>query len=167
MSSAGVASNRLKFFIIFSDTQKVAPVKSIGQDSTERHLGDTVRTEAPTIPLPVRTDVPPPMIQGIPPPPVPNQVLPNLISISGTPAVLAGLPSFSAISQTMSHLPPPPPLPIVSTHLPPPSLLSPPHSGVTLSGIPLTNLVTADQVRACVPSLYLTLARLCLPWCAV
>ena len=152
-----------------TDLQKFAPVKSIGQEGNERLHGDSNKQEIPTVPLTLRTDVPPPMIQGIPPPPLPNQVLPNMISISGTPAMLAGLPSFNTASQPMAHIPPPP-LPIVSTHLPPPSLLSPPQSGgtlsgvphppqgtMTLSGVPLTNLVTADQVRLCVPSLYLIL----------
>ena len=151
--------------LLFTDTQRVPPVKSIGQDITteQRQPGDPSKQEMPPMPLPVRTDIPPPppqMIPGIPPPPLPNQVLPNMISISGSHAVLAGLQAFNAASQPLTHLPPPPPIPIVSTHLPPPTLLSPPHSGVTLSGIPLTNLVTADQVRACEPSsLYLTFAR--------
>lgn len=120
------------------DQQRFAPVKSISQDGIEQQKGDINRQEIPIVPLPLRTDVPPPMLQGMPPPPLPNQVLPNMISISCTPAVLAG---------PMSHVPPPP-LPIVSTHLPPPPLLSPPQSGVTLSGVPLTNLVTADQSEA-------------------
>ena len=157
-------------FFDFTDTQKVPPVKSIGQDSTTEQRpppSDAGKQEIPPMPLPVRTDIPPPppqMIPGIPPPPLPNQVLPNMISISGNPAVLAGLQAFSAAASQPppTHLPPPPPhIPIVSTHLPPPTLLSPPgHSGLALGGVPVTNLVTADQVRACVPaSMFLTFAR--------
>ncbi|XP_053375043.1 eukaryotic translation initiation factor 4E transporter-like [Mercenaria mercenaria] len=83
------------------------------------------------------TSIPPPaMIHAVPPPPLPNQVLPNMV------AVLPGLPPFN--TNQLTHLPPPPPL--VSTHLPPPllspgALPPPPHPQSTA-------LVTQEQIDA-------------------
>jgi hypothetical protein len=81
---------------------------------------------------------PPAVIHAVPPPPLPNQVLPNMV------AVLPGLPPFN--TNQLTHLPPPPPL--VSTHLPPPllspgALPPPPHPQSTA-------LVTQEQVGTCV-----------------
>lgn len=98
------------------------------QQDNPIHQGTPIQS-APTASIP-----PPAVIHAVPPPPLPNQVLPNMV------AVLPGLPPFN--TNQLTHLPPPPPL--VSTHLPPPllspgALPPPPHPQSTA-------LVTQEQV---------------------
>lgn len=98
------------------------------QQDNPIHQGTSIQS-APTASIP-----PPAVIHAVPPPPLPNQVLPNMV------AVLPGLPPFN--TNQLTHLPPPPPL--VSTHLPPPllspgALPPPPHPQSTA-------LVTQEQV---------------------
>ncbi|KAL4223713.1 stem cell population maintenance [Mactra antiquata] len=86
--------------------------------------------------MPPASIPPPSVIHGMPPPPLPNQVLPNMVT------VIPGLPPFN--SNQLTHLPPPPPL--VSTHLPPP-LLSP--GAMPPPPLPQnTALVSQEQVDA-------------------
>ena len=105
--------------------QQVSPLRL---DHSLQH-----NSSAPSVSIP-----PPAVIHAVPPPPLPNQVLPNMV------AVLPGLPPFNTNQSTT--LPPPPP---INTKILPPPLLSPgalpppPHPQSTA-------LVTQEQVRTCV-----------------
>lgn len=111
------------------------------------HLSSPLRTDVSqhhnVQTMPPASIPPPSVIHGMPPPPLPNQVLPNMVT------VIPGLPPFN--TNQLTHLPPPPPL--VSTHLPPP-LLSP--GAIPPPPLPQSSaLVTQEQVYIMCAVIYL------------